>query len=177
MLEDGDKAGSREALIQGYLDLITFTTSFRYSLCFPIRNPATRGHKYYFAHFSQHPDGYIYMADHMAQAERAYARLAADLLRETGDQEPMFPTIVAEADQAVIEANVAKLAPTLPPILSEIAQVGVRVQNRDLYRHFVDRFKWTYLRKEYCAALRRLRDEGVVAFDSSDDGACLTRIK
>lgn len=178
LLADGDREGSREILIASYLKLITDRTSFQFSLHFPIRNPNTRGHKYYFAHFCQHPDGYIYMADHMAQAQRAYDHQAADFLMNIGnDDEPGFPSILAQADDQVNQQNVSLLVRDIPRIIRSNLSSGVSTQNRNLYRWIVDAFNWQYLRKEYCAALRNLRDQGLVRFADQNDNSSITLLK
>lgn len=177
MLAEGDKEASRETLILSYLNLITKTTSFRFGLHFPIRNPETRGHRYYFAHFSQHPDGYIYMADHMAQAHRAYLREATDLLSRSSTVEPAFPSILKEADDEAIQQNVARLTDDLPDMLRSKLRPGVSTQNRHVFQWIVDAFKWKYLRKEYCAALKQLRDQGLVGFNDDKDGTKFSLLK
>lgn len=61
----------RAALIEGYARLVRARTPLRFSLSYPIRNPETKGHRYFLIHFGKHPDGYIHMAHFMAKVERS----------------------------------------------------------------------------------------------------------
>jgi three-Cys-motif partner protein len=167
------KTETREILIAGYKNKAREVAGFKFALHYPIKNPRTGGHKYYLVHFCNHPDGYHYMANFMAKAERAYLesqRQHADLFSGQTAQEVM-PGILEEADRTVEDSRVTEILASLPEILSPLAKT---VEMRRIYAAIVDKFGWRATRKEWIRALRLARDKGSIAFDKSDDSALAT---
>lgn len=167
---DGDKDGTREALIQGYMQQVKSIAGFKYALRYPIRNPRTDGHKYYLVHFCNHPDGYHYMAHFMAQAERAYEedrRKQAEEMFSTADQEVM-PGILDDADKCVENARVAELFAALPEILAPLRNRH-NLKMRWVYAAIVARFEWRLTRKEWLKALAKAKAAGMISYKSADD--------
>lgn len=172
---DGDKDGTREALIQGYMQQVRSVAGFKFALRYPIRNPRTDGHKYYLVHFCNHPDGYHYMAHFMAQAERAYEedrRKKTEDMFSTPDQEVM-PGILDDADKCVEDARVAELFAALPEILTPLRNRH-NLKMRWVYAAIVDRFEWRLTRKEWLKALGKAKTAGMISYTSADDGAAAT---
>jgi three-Cys-motif partner protein len=72
LLDRNERTASREVLVTAYERIVLGQTKFTHALSYPLRNPRTGGHRYFITHFCAHRDGYIYMADFMAKAERAH---------------------------------------------------------------------------------------------------------
>lgn len=171
----GDKDGTREALIQGYMQQVKSVAGFKYALRYPIRNPRTDGHKYYLVHFCNHPDGYHYMAHFMAQAERAYdedRRKQTEEMFSTADQKVM-PGILDDADKCVEDARVTELFSSLPEILTPLRNRR-NLKMRWVYAAIVDHFEWRLTRKEWLKALAKAKASGLISYKSADDGCDAT---
>jgi three-Cys-motif partner protein len=159
----------RTALIDGYARLVKTTTSLRFSLSYPIRNPETKGHRYYLVHFCKHPDGYIHMANFMAKVERSIeGTSASDLFGVTKPQMEFMAVNKHLAEQKRNE-SIETLRNALPNIWIARGWLKGRVQNRDLYAAIADEFGWGVLRSEYLAALRDHVKKGYIQMASSND--------
>jgi three-Cys-motif partner protein len=170
-----DKDGTREALIQGYMQQVRNIAGFKFALRYPIRNPRTDGHKYYLVHFCNHPDGYHYMAHFMALAERAYEedrRKKTEDMFATTDQE-LMPGILDDADKCVEDARVADLYAALPEILAPL-RGRHNLKMRWVYAAIVDRFEWRLTRKEWLKALAKAKAAGMINYKSTEDGGDAT---
>ena len=159
----------REALIEGYARLVKATTSLRFSLSYPIRNPETRGHRYYLIHFCKHPDGYIYMANFMAKVERSVEGTSGSDLFGAPKPQMEFMAVNEHLATEKRRESVAWIHERLPSIWVERGWLKSRVQNRDLYAVIVDAFGWNTLRSEYIAALREHSNAGNIRMASSKD--------
>ena len=68
---------SGKIVVDEYIRLITKGYKlFKFGLAYRVVNPATMGHRYYLAHFSNHPDGYVHMSNHMARVQRTVEKLS-----------------------------------------------------------------------------------------------------
>src|SRR4029077_19356519 len=111
-------AAAREALITGYINEVKRRKVFGFGIHYPVRNPATGGHHYYLAHFSDHEDGYCYMANFMAEAERTLEGLS----KRTGDlfgNQPVQMELLEIRQEFVAQAEdatVKRIISTLPEI-------------------------------------------------------------
>lgn len=159
----------RSVLIEGYAQRIKATTSLRFSLSYPIRNPETKGHRYYLVHFCKHPDGYIHMANFMAKVERSVEGTSYDDLFRTKKPQMEFMAVNKHlADQKRSE-SIKAISIALPEIWVKRGWLKSRVQNRDLYAAIVDEFGWKVLRSEYIAALREHAKMRYIQMASSND--------
>ncbi len=166
----GTEIETREWLIKGYETQVKAKTEFRYSLHYPIKNPLTGGHRYYLVHFCSHADGYTYMANFMAQAERTYRQLCASSGELFGSQGQMeFMSIKKEVADKQERASMLAILHELPQIFSAKRWHGKRVANREVYAAIVDRFGWTVLRREYLKALRELEELRKIKMAGSKD--------
>ncbi len=159
----------RTALIEGYARLVKATTSLRFSLSYPIRNPETKGHRYYSVHFCKHPDGYIHMANFMAKVERSVEGTSGNNL--FGALKPQMEFMAVNKHLAEEKRNevIEMIREGLPTIWVNRGWLKGRVQNRDLYAAIVDEFGWKVLRSEYIAALRDHVKAGDIHMASSKD--------
>ena len=165
----GGEVLDRTALIEGYARLVKTTTSLRFSLSYPIRNPETKGHRYYFVHFCKHPDGYIHMANFMAKVERSVEGTSANDLFGTAKPQMEFMAVNKHLVEQKRNESIEMLRNTLPAIWVARGWLKVRVRNRELYAAIVDEFGWKVLRSEYIAALRDHVKAGDIQMASSDD--------
>jgi len=112
----GSDSELRDRIMEGYEAEVMRKTKFTYGLNYPIRNPATGGHRYYLVHFCKFVDGYTHMANFMAKAERTYQKL------HSGDRElfggsPKQQTFLQIDDYLAKQAeseNVLAIATALP---------------------------------------------------------------
>lgn len=171
-----DPAAS-EALIKGYVAEVKRLKIFKFGIYYPVRNPATGGHRYYLAHFCGHADGYCYMANFMAEVERTLQGLSnkpSSLFGEQSEQLDLMEIrqeFVAHAE----EAAVRQIVDELPKIFSDRNFFGRRIQNRQIFAAIVDRFGYSTTRKEWIRALRQLKEAGKLSMDGSGDSS-YTRI-
>ena len=156
-------------LIEGYARRIKATTSLRFSLSYPIRNPETKGHRYYLIHFCKHPDGYIYMANFMAKVERSVEGTSHDDFFRTEKPQMEFMTVKKHLADQKRDDSIEMIHDALPGIWVRRGWLKSRIQNRDLYAAIVDEFGWKVLRGEYIAALRKHAKEGYIYMASGDD--------
>jgi hypothetical protein len=151
---------SREVLIEAYRGIVLAKTDFTHGLSYPLRNPKTGGHRYFIVHFCSHPDGYVHMADFMAKAERAFQRRQSELLLGNPDQME-FPNIQERIDDAAHADKQSLVLAKLPSIIDGKRWRGKPAEARRIFEAIVDEFGWQVLRKEYLAALRELKKQGV----------------
>jgi hypothetical protein len=159
----------RKALIEGYARLVKATTSLHFSLSYPIRNPETKGHRYYLIHFCKHPDGYTYMANFMAKVERSVEGISGSDLFGAPKSQMEFMAVNEHLAEEKRRESVAMIHERLPSIWVARGWLKSRVQNRDLYAAIVDEFGWNVLRSEYIAALREHAKSGHIHMASSKD--------
>jgi three-Cys-motif partner protein len=167
----GSETETRDWLIGGYVKQVKALTRFGYSLSYPIRNPVTGGHRYYLVHFCSHPDGYTYMANFMAQAERTYRKLAGgagDLFR-SGQEQMEFLPIREELAEKEEQDSVRSVVERLQEIVRARNWQGKKVANRQLYAAIVAEFGWKVIRKEYVRALRQFEKAGKIRMEGTDD--------
>lgn len=174
LLDSEERVESRQALIDGYQRIVLQQTNFRYGLSYPLRNPQTGGHRYYIVHFSAHPDGYIYMADTMAKAERAYRRMYDRGDDMFASSQVEFPIIQEHFDDQTQAENRAAVAGCLPALIEEGQWQARAIPARDVFAAIVSRLGWTVLRKEYLGALRDWKKAGRAGFADLDDNGTIT---
>ena len=166
-----DEPDARQALINGYIAEAKRQEIFQFGIAYPIRNPDTRGHRYFLVHLSDFPDGYTWMANFMAAAEIEYEELH-DQFRFGG--QPGLIT-VKELMKAARAGMVDKIIERLPSICTHRKwQKGTEVEVRRVYAALVDEFQWHASRSEWQAALRRLRASGGIKFQDLKDGDSCT---
>jgi three-Cys-motif partner protein len=155
----------RDKLVRAFIDLVLSAGLFEFGLGYPIRNPATGGHKYFLVHLCNHPDGYTYMAHFMAQAERTaqvYAKEREETLGALQQQE--IPFIADFAAKAAEDQKIKELTQSIPEILSPLrGERGLQV--RDVLAALVDRHGWKFVRREWEAALKQSQDAGWIIVD------------
>lgn len=167
-----DPAAS-EALIRGYIDEVKRRKIFRFGIHYPVRNPATGGHRYYLAHFCSHEDGYCYMANFMAEVERTLQGLSnkpSSLFGEQSEQLDLLEIrqeFVAHAEDAAVRQVIGEM----PKIFSDHDFFHRRVQNRHIFAAIVDRFGYGTTRKEWIRALRQLKEAGKLSMEGSEDSS------
>ena len=157
-------------LIEGYIRKVKSTSNLRFALNFPIRNPDTKGHRYFLVHFSDFPDGYIHMANFMARVDRSVEGLdTADLFqRPQLELMAINEHLAGQKRSAMVNAVRDRLGSLW------IERGWSRVQNRDLFAAIVDEFGWRVLRSEYLEALRELEQTGLVSMEGADDNQFTT---
>lgn len=173
-----DKQQTREILLEGYINAVKANAGFKYALSYQIRNPLTNGHKYYLVHFSNHPDGYVYMAHFMARAEREYEedrrrRTEEMSFGEVANQEVM-PGIFEDADRAADNTRVAFLTAKLPAIIEACAKNGRECQLRWLFKSIVDGCGYSYTRSEWVRALGNAKKNGLLSYSGTEDSSIVT---
>src|SRR5262249_54984313 len=116
----GCDAELRDLLIAGYEAEVRRRTKFTYGLNYPIRNPATGGHRYYLVHFCKFVDGYIHMANFMAKAERTYQKLLSGVgdLFDGVSKQQTFLQIDEHLAKQVESTNVSAIAMAVPEMIS-----------------------------------------------------------
>ena len=68
-------------------------------------------------------------------------------------------------------AVVSKIAERFPTIVSRCQwRLGSSIENRILYAAIVDEFGWSASRADWLKALKVLREQGVIHFESAEDG-------
>jgi three-Cys-motif partner protein len=174
------QAGS--ILVESYIELVTQEYGlFDYGLAYPVVNPATRGHRYYLAHFCKHPDGYIYMASFMAKVQRTVEKLTAKKNEENlfgpSTEDPDLFDVMGIRDEMVKnheEGKVNTIVKKLPEIFKKHAWYGQTFERRWIYAAIVNEFTWTVLLKESKKALQAAKASGLVAFEKDHDAADVT---
>jgi three-Cys-motif partner protein len=154
-----------QVLIDGYVRKVKSIAPLRFALNYPIRNPSTKGHRYFLVHFCNFPDGYIHMANFMAKVDRSVEGI--------GDSD-MFATPQMEFMSINEHIVGQKRADMVKQVSDRLGSLWVergwsRVQNRELYAGIVDEFQWHILRSEYIEALRKLEKDGVVSVEGTED--------
>jgi three-Cys-motif partner protein len=157
-------------LIEGYVRKVKSVARLRFSLSYPIRNPATKGHRYFLAHFCDFPDGYIHMANFMAKVDRSVDGISEDDMFEKSQME--FMTINEHIAGQKRSEMVGEVYNRLGSLWLE--RGWNRVQNRDLYAAIVDNYQWRVLRSEYIEALRKLQKEGHISVEGTEDNQFTT---
>jgi three-Cys-motif partner protein len=168
---EGSDSELRDRLIEGYEAEVKRKTKFTFGLNYPIRNPATGGHRYYLVHFCKFADGYTHMANFMAKAERTYQKL---LSGETDffSQAPKQQTFLQIDDHLAKEAeskNVYEIERAIPRIVSRKGWEDASVQLRDVLAEIVNNFKWTATRVEWIKALRQCEAGRLLKMAGTDD--------
>jgi three-Cys-motif partner protein len=173
-----ESAELRENLIRGYERLVHEQAGFKYSIHYPIRNPGTRGHRYYLVHFSNFPDGYVHMANFMAMAERTVQRLASQSgeLDFGGSANSQMELLgVAEAVKREIEdSTVKEISRELLDMVLKVAGRSGKTQCRYVYAAIVGRFGWRTTRMEWIKSLRALAVTGAIALEGTNDSDHIT---
>ncbi len=168
----GSDSEMRDRLIEGYEAEVKRQTSFTFGLNYPIRNPATGGHRYYLVHFCKFADGYTHMANFMAKAERTYQKLLsgdAGLFGGTPKQQTFFQIDEQLAKQAEAE-KVSDITMEVPAIILHKRWENKSVQLRDLLGEIVNSFKWRTTRHEWIKALRQCEANGWLSLSGTEDG-------
>jgi len=154
-----------EALIEGYVRKVMAVSRLRFSLKYPIRNPETKGHRYFLVHFCNFPDGYIHMANFMAKVDRSVEGISEDDMFAKPQLEFMAVNehIAGQKRKEMVQA-----------IYDRVGSLWVergwsRVQNRDLFAGIVDEFGWRALRSEYVEELRRREAGGLISMEGAED--------
>jgi three-Cys-motif partner protein len=166
---------ARESLINGYIGEARRQQIFRFGIAYPIRNPDTRGHRYFLVHLCDFEDGYTWMANFMAAAELEYEELHNEL-RLSGQQELIT---VRDLHKAARSGIVKEIVNSMPQICMLRAwRKGRQVQNRHIYAAFVDEFRWRASRSEWESALRQLDRDGLVTLHEGlkDRGSCTLNV-
>ena len=162
---------TRDRLIEGYESQVKQKTSFTFSLNYPIRNPATGGHRYYLVHFCKFVDGYTHMANFMAKAERTYQKLLSgdkDLFGGPSIQTSFLQIDEELARQAETE-NVSSIASDVPVIVWTNNWEDKRIQLRFVLGEIVKRFGWKTIRVVWTKALRQCESAGMLKMEGTDD--------
>ncbi len=152
-------------LIEGYVRKVKSVAPLRFSLTYPIRNPMTKGHRYFLIHFCNFPDGYIYMANFMAKVDRSVEGIGDNDLFAKPQMEFMA------VNEHIAGQKRTEMVNTIRDSVGTlwIERGWSRVQNRDLFAGIVDEFQWKVLRREYIQALRNLEAEGFISMEGADD--------
>jgi three-Cys-motif partner protein len=168
----GSDSELRDRLIEGYEGEVKRKTKFTFGLNYPIRNPATGGHRYYLVHFCKFVDGYTHMANFMARAERTYQKL------HSGEPElfggcPIQQTFLQIDDhlaKQVESENVEAIAMVIPEIVIRNRWENKQMQLRNVLGEVVNNFKWRTTRAEWIKALRQGETNGWLKLTGTDDG-------
>lgn len=159
-----------KALIDGYVKKVKSVAPLRFGLNYPIRNPMTKGHRYFLIHFCNFPDGYIHMANFMARVDRSVEGI--------GDND-LF--VKPQMEFMAVNEHIAgqKRTEMVKAIRDRVESLWLergwsRVQNRDLYAGIVDEFQWKVLRSEYIEALRKLEIDGIISMEGTEDNSFTT---
>jgi three-Cys-motif partner protein len=168
----GSDSELRDRLIEGYEAEVKRKTKFTFGLNYPIRNPATGGHRYYLVHFCKFVDGYTHMANFMAKAERTYQKLhsgESDLFGGSPKQQTFMQIDDHLAKQAESE-NVSAIVMTVSEIVMRNRWENKRVQLREVLGEVVSSFKWRTTRMEWIKALRQGETNGWLHLSGTEDG-------
>ena len=154
-----------QALIDGYVRKVKSVAPLRFSLSYPIRNPETKGHRYFLVHFCNFPDGYIHMANFMAKVDRSVEGVAGDDMFAKPQMEFMAVNehIAGQKRKEMVKAISDRLGSLW------VERGWSRIQNRDLFAGIVDEFGWSVLRSEYVEALRNLEEDGFITLEGTED--------
>ena len=162
----------RDRLIDGYETEVKQKTKFKFGLNYPIRNPATGGHRYYLAHFCKFVDGYTHMANFMAKAERTYQKLLngeQDLFGGCPKQQT-FLQIDDHLARQVESENVSRIALAVSEIALRKQWADKQIQLRDVLGEIVDNFKWHTTRAEWIKGIRQCEADGFLQMKGTEDG-------
>lgn len=168
----GSDSELRDRLIDGYETEVKRQTKFTFGLNYPIRNPATGGHRYYLVHFCKFVDGYTHMANFMAKAERTFQKLLSGE-RELFSGAPKQQTFLQIDEQLAKQAEsekVSDIAAAVPEIVLRKRWENKSVQLRDLLGEIVGNFKWQTTRVEWMKALRQCEMNGWLTMTGTEDG-------
>jgi len=168
----GSDSELRDRLIDGYEAEVKRRTNFTFGLNYPIRNPATGGHRYYLVHFCKFVDGYTHMANFMAKAERTYLKLLSGEreLFAGGPKQQTFLQIDEQLAKQAESEKVSDIAAAVPEIVLRKRWENKSVQLRDVLGEIVDRFKWRTTRVEWTKALRQCETNGWLTMTGTEDG-------
>ena len=161
------------ALIEGYVRKVKSIAPLKYSLNYPIRNPQTKGHRYFLVHFCDFPDGYIYMANFMAKVDRSVEGTGET---DMFDKPQMEFMAVNEHIAGQKRKEMVKLVYDRLGTLRRNRSWG-KIQNRDLFAGIVDELGYTVLRSEYVEALRKMEKEGLLTMEGTEDNQFTNFIK
>ena len=168
----GSDSELRDRLIEGYETEVKRRTNFTFGLNYPIRNPATGGHRYYLVHFCKFVDGYTHMANFMAKAERTYQKLLSgerELFEGSPKQQTFFQIDEQLAKQAE-STKVSEVAMTVAGIILQKRWENKSIQLRDVLSEIVSHFKWRATRVEWTKALRQCETNGWLTMVGTEDG-------
>jgi three-Cys-motif partner protein len=167
----GSDSELRDRLIEGYETEVKRKTKFTFGLNYPIRNPATGGHRYYLVHFCKFVDGYTHMANFMARAERTYQKLlsAQKDFFGGGQKQQTFLQIDEHLAKQAETKNVSDIETTVPTIILRRRWMNKKVQIRDVLGEIVSDFKWRTTRVEWIKALRQCETNGWLKMTGTED--------
>jgi three-Cys-motif partner protein len=167
----GSDLEMRDRLIEGYEAEVKRKTKFTFGLNYPIRNPATGGHRYYLVHFCKFVDGYTHMANFMARAERTYQQVLSGDRELFGGppKQQTFLQIDEHLARQVEAATISEVALAVPEIIARKKWNNKTLQIRDLLGEIVMKFKWRATRVEWIKALRQCETNGLLKLNGSDD--------
>ena len=167
----GSDSELRDRLIEGYETEVKRKTKFTFGLNYPIRNPATGGHRYYLVHFCKFVDGYTHMANFMARAERTYQKLlsAQKDFFGGGQKQQTFLQIDEHLAKQAETRNVSNIETTVPTIVLRRRWMNEKVQLRDVLGEMVNDFKWRTTRVEWIKALRQCDTNGWLKMTGTED--------
>jgi len=168
----GSDLEMRDRLIGGYEAEVKRRTKFTFGLNYPIRNPATGGHRYYLVHFCKFVDGYTHMANFMAKAERTYQKLLSgdrELFGGSAKQQT-FLQIDEQLSRQAEATKISEIALAVPDIIIRKRWQDRSVQLRDLLGEIVQDFKWQTTRVEWMKALRQCETNGWLKLGGTEDG-------
>jgi len=167
----GSDSELRDRLIEGYEIEVKRKTKFTFGLNYPIRNPATGGHRYYLVHFCKFVDGYTHMANFMAKAERTYQKLLSgdNDLFEGGQKQKTFLQIDEHLAKQAETKNISDIESAIPGIILRRRWMSKKVQLRDVLGEIVNDFKWRTTRVEWIKALRQCDTNGWLKITGTED--------
>ena len=178
-----DPAAGR-IIVQEYINLVTNDLGFfKYGLAYSVINPATKNHRYYLAHFCNHADGYVYMANFMAKVQRTIEKLVAkkeeEFLFGPINEEPglLDEYLMNYQDDLVRkyeDTKVQAILKELPSIFKARGLYGKKVERREILAAVVDRFGFSVLLKESRRALTLARAINLLNYEKDHDAADTT---
>lgn len=168
----GSDSELRDRLIEGYEMEVKRKTRFTFGLNYPIRNPATGGHRYYLVHFCKFVDGYTHMANFMAKAERTYQKLHSSEgdFFSGGPKQQTFLEIDEQFAKQAESEKVLQITNAIPEIALRSRWANKSMQLRNVLGEIVNNFKWRSTRVEWIKALRQCETNGLLKLKGTDDG-------